>query len=356
MGYGIDCKIPRSLTNLELLVMSGRTQQSKRQVKPYQLTVLPSSDPYHSIVTDVQKGLARQPRMLPERYFYDSFGSQLFEKICQTPEYYPTRTEEQLLIENASEIVATVKPKRLIELGCGSCVKTRQLFQVQQMREYCDHFFAVDISHDALDQAMAELSEVFPWLRCQGVAGDYFDSLPYIEMDEQNNSLYLFLGGSIGNFSPERANNFLVEVGKTMTSGDLLLLGVDGLKSIDTLNRAYNDKQTYTEQFNLNILRVINREMGANFNLDQFRHRAEFVDEISAVQISLESLQQTKVFITELDQHYTFQPKERIITEHCYKYTPAKARQLLHSAGYSVQKIISAPHDAYLLILASIDR
>lgn len=315
----------------------------------YNISVLPSCDPYHSIAADVSGGLDKTPQELPERYLYDELGSSLFDRICEAEEYYPTQVEESLIADNTAAIVEIARPQRIIELGSGSSLKTRRLFDEPTLRQWCDTYVAIDVSLGALQQAMATLSIDYPWLTCQAIAGDYADALTSVATQPPQKSLYLFLGGTIGNFNPANASTFLKSLHKRLSNDDCLLIGIDAVKSVETLTKAYNDKEQHTARFNLNMLRVINRELGADFDLDKFRHRAEFIDDLSAVQMTLISTEDQVVSIPSIGKSYQFKPGEKIITEHSYKYTQDRAKALLNTAGFTVKEVFSK---GYHLILA----
>ena len=318
----------------------------------YNISELPSCDPYHSIAADVSGGLSKNPPELPERYLYDELGSSLFDLICEAEEYYPTRVEESLIAENTGAIVDIARPQRIIELGSGSSLKTRRLFDEPTLRQWCNTYVAIDVSLGALQQSMSTLSVDYPWLFCEAIAGDYTDALSSMSAQPPQKSLFLFLGGTIGNFNPDGALSFLKSLHKRLGSDDHLLIGIDAVKSVETLTKAYNDKDQHTARFNLNMLRVINRELGADFDLDKFRHHAEFVDDLSAMQLSLVSTDEQVVSIPSIEKSYQFKPGEKIITEHSYKYTRDRAEALLINAGFSVKEIFSK---GYHLILAHKD-
>ena len=314
--------------------------------------VLQDPQPYRNIAKDFSDGMSMDPPRLPERYFYDCHGSSLFEKICATEEYYPTRLEDSLIDGNSTEIIETANGfSRIVELGSGNSAKTRRLFDNPRLRQGCQRYIAIDVSHSTLAQTMGSLGEEYPWLCCQAIAADYADALSAIAPHHEEGTLFLFLGGTIGNFHPDEARAFLRDLRERMQPSDHLLIGVDAVKCADRLNQAYNDSQDLTAQFNLNMLRVMNRELGCDFDLEKFRHRAEFDEGLSAVQMSLEATDEQVVSVPTLKQSYAFKSGERIITEHSYKYTIERAESLLRDSGLAIEARFG---EEYHLFVASV--
>ncbi len=238
------------------------------------------------VLADVRAGLARQPRELPSKYFYDERGSRLFEEITQLPEYYPTRAEREILLDRAADIAQLTAACTLVELGAGSAAKTRILLEAMQERTSDVVYVPVDVSDDFLHQTGAALEEEYPALRVRpvvadiGVAFELPASLP-------QPSLFAFLGSTIGNFDWTSAVALLRRVRAQMRAGDRFLLGTDLRKDVATLEAAYNDSAGVTAEFNRNILRVINAELGADFDPDAFAHRAHYDSEQHRIEMHL---------------------------------------------------------------------
>lgn len=280
---------------------------------------------------DVMVGLGGHPKSLPPKYFYDARGSELFERICNTPEYYPTRTEQALLERCAESMVREARPARIVEFGSGSARKISTLLEaIEKARVHCS-YVPFDVSRSALEQSGRTLMERFPWLAVHAIVGDYerdLDSLPRL-----GPTLFMFLGGTIGNFESEQAARFLGSIARQMQRGDRLLLGTDLVKDESILNRAYNDSQGITADFNKNVLRVINYRLHANFDLAGFEHVAYFNGEKHQIEMYLESRRRQLVRIAALDLAIEFAAGERILTEISRKFTQSSVRSLLGRAG-----------------------
>jgi L-histidine N-alpha-methyltransferase len=225
-----------------------------------------------SLRSDVRAGLTATPKVLPPKYFYDGRGSELFEDITRLPEYYQTRTEAGILAARAPEIADLTKAGSLVELGSGSSEKTRLLLDALRDVGSLDTYVPVDVSAEALEQAVPGLVAAYPGLDVHGVVADFERHLDRLPAGRPR--LVAFLGGTIGNFEPDQRAAFLSAVGSTLQPGDALLLGTDLVKDPARLVRAYDDAAGVTAEFNLNVLRVVNRELGAGFDLDAFEHVA----------------------------------------------------------------------------------
>jgi len=223
---------------------------------------------------DVIEGLTKTPKSLPSKYFYDRQGSQLFEEICQLPEYYPTRTEAAILQEYAQEIVAYTGPCELIELGSGSSTKTRLLLDAYYQQQKSSKYVPIDVSETILQASAIELQKEYPNLPIQGLIGTYEQALAYYQNASDNTRMIFFLGSSIGNFSASECDKFLEKIANVLKAGDYFLLGIDLQKPVAILEAAYNDAQGVTAAFNLNMLSHLNWRFQADFNLDLFSHQA----------------------------------------------------------------------------------
>lgn len=284
---------------------------------------------------EILAGLATQQKSLPAKYFYDQRGSQLFEEICALPEYYPTRTEIQILQQHAEEISAFLgRHNVLIEFGTGSGQKTRQLLQALAPALY----FPVDISREQLLVATAELSSSFPETNITAIVADYTHAFhlpplgPYAGLPKQ----IFFPGSTIGNFTPTAACQFLRTVYGLAVPGGLLI-GVDLKKDKAILNAAYNDAKGVTAAFNLNLLVRLNREFNADFKLDLFEHHAFYNDEEGRIEMHLVSLVDQTVQVA--DRQFHFSAHESIHTENSYKYGVEEFQMLAASAGFRPQAV-----------------
>jgi dimethylhistidine N-methyltransferase len=278
---------------------------------------------------DIIQGLsATEPYILP-KYFYDEAGSRLFEKICSTPEYYPTRTEVNIIRDNINDIVDVLgRDCLLIEPGSGDSYKVRLLLDALRPIAY----LPIDISKRYLQDEAQKLAAEFTWLNVHAVCADFTGKLELPYHVTATNKVAFFPGSTIGNFLPQQAVTVLEEIRKMVGTDGGLLIGVDLQKESSILNAAYNDKEGYTEQFNKNLLVRINRKLGANFNVKQFKHLAFFNKEKHRVEMHLVSLRKQVVHI---DNHiFQFEKDQSILTEYSHKYTVEHFGKLAEQAGF----------------------
>lgn len=284
-----------------------------------------SIDFHEAVIT----GLRAQPRRIPPKFFYDEEGSRLFESICETPEYYPTRTELELLAAHAGEVARLTGPGCfLMEPGSGNCEKVRLLLDALQPAAY----MPMDISREHLQDAAHAVAHDFPWLDVRAVCTDITHSvdLPFIPPDAQR--VVFYPGSSIGNFEPHEAEVFLRDLAGIARPGGGLLIGVDLKKDTAVLNAAYNDASGVTAAFNLNLLARVNRELNGDFNIDAFAHHAFYNEDIGRVEMHLISKRQQTVRID--GQRFEFEQGENIHTENSYKYTIESFQALAARAGF----------------------
>jgi L-histidine Nalpha-methyltransferase len=294
-----------------------------------------SSNQANTFADDVRAGLMAQPKTLPPKYFYDALGSYLFEAICQLPEYYLTRAETQIFEQHAAEIVVQLpRLTSIAEFGSGSAVKSRYLIAAVLARQQSLHYQPIDISPEILRQSAKALLESYAGLSITGYVCDYLQQMPALERREDGQVLVLFLGSNIGNYTPEEARTLLKLMRQEMQPGDGLLLGADLRKAKEVLEAAYDDALGVTAAFNLNVLLRINRELGANFDLKQFAHRAVFNEAQSRVEIHLVSRVAQTVRLDTLKLNIEFQAGETIHTENSYKYDATRLVALAQSAGF----------------------
>ena len=304
-----------------------------------------------SLHDDVRDGLLRKPRSLPAKYFYDDLGSQLFDRICDTHEYYPTRTEDALLQQCAGEIVRRIKPQHVVELGSGASRKTRRLFDACEAQGCHAVYWPFDVCEEMLRDASEGLVDEYDWLRINGLVGDYnagFKHFP--EFD--GSSLFVFLGGTIGNFEHDRAIAFLSELRDSMRDGDMLLMGADRVKDEQVLNDAYNDADGVTADFNLNLLNILNRELDSDFDPGKFSHHAFFNTDKSQIEMHLVAREQQHVTLQAIDAEITFNKGETILTEISRKFTTDALNGLLNEAGFRFNSHFEPDDKYFSLILA----
>lgn len=278
---------------------------------------------------EVLNGLRRQPRFIPPKFFYDETGSQLFDAICEQPEYYPTRTEMQLLHTHAGEISELIGTDcLLIEPGSGSSHKVRLLLDALQPTAY----MPMDISRVHLLKAAQQLADEYPWLDVHATCIDFTAELELHFCPPELHKVAFFPGSSVGNFEPEDAILFLRRIAGMVGRGGGLLIGVDLKKDEAILNAAYNDKNGMTAQFNLNLLTRINRELEGDIEPDNFKHRAFYNSDLGRIEMHLVS--QTDNQITVAGETFQFRDGESVHTENSYKYHPDEFVQLAGQAGF----------------------
>lgn len=330
------------------------TQAGESQVFQISCTVI---EPVHSVpglADDVRDGLLEKPRQLPPKYFYDQRGSRLFEKICQTPEYYPTRTEDNLLRDNSKHIIERTRPAQILELGSGNAQKTRRIFDACEQLDNSCEYVPLDVCENILEVSAAQLKQDYDWLEVMPLVGDYHAGLANLP-DSDGTRLLLFLGSTIGNFTPDEALKFIEDVKNSMKPGDYFLLGVDRVKNVDVLHAAYNDAQGITAEFNLNVLHVINRELGADFDVTGFEHSAKYNEAKKRIEMHLVANTEQQVHISDLDATLTFKPGDEILTEVSHKYTPDDIEKLMQRCGLSIIEHYESDNQYFSLILTQYD-
>jgi L-histidine Nalpha-methyltransferase len=295
---------------------------------PPQLSAAESAD----FLRDVIAGLSSNPRTIPCKYFYDEHGAVLFQKICELPEYYVTRTEIDILDRHRGDIASQLGPSvELIGLGTGAGTKTRILIEALENPAV---YIPVDISEKQLRQSTALFRKIFPQLEILPVCADYLQPvvLPSPHHKPARNIVY-FPGSTIGNFEPDEALEFLRRIANVCRGDGGLLIGADLKKDPRLLEAAYNDSAGVTAEFNLNLLKRINRELGANFDRDQWRHRAIYNSNAGRIEMHLVS--DTDQFVHLNEHKFHFRHDEKITTEFSYKYTPDEFAALAGKAGFN---------------------
>lgn len=284
---------------------------------------------------DVAEGLTARPKRLPCKYFYDAHGSDLFEDICATEEYYPTRTERRILETHAADIAAATGPVELVELGSGSARKTRVLLSAYSAANDEVHFAPIDVSGDMLEESSRRLVKRFDDLTIRGIAGTYEAALDVLHPAPAPHRMFLFLGSTIGNFEDADRAGFIARIHDAMAPGDYFLLGFDRIKDRAVLHAAYNDAAGVTAAFNLNILMHLNARFGGDFDVGRFRHVAFFNEDESRIEMHLESLADQRVRLDDLDLEVSFARGERIHTEISKKFDHDALADELRAAGFS---------------------
>ena len=295
---------------------------------------------------DVLRGLAQRPRQIAPLYFYDARGSQLFDRICELPEYYLTRTETAIMAEHGETIARCIGPGALlVEFGSGASSKTRLLLdRLPDLAAYVP----VDISRSHLVAAAARVSHSYPWLEVLPVCADFTQpfELPKPVCPPRRTAIF-FPGSTIGNFDYGAALSLLELMGSVAGPGGGLVIGVDLVKDAGVLTRAYDDAAGVTAEFNLNVLRRLNREFGADFDLGAFAHTAVWVPEESRIEMHLVSLQRQTVTLA--GETIEFARGEHLVTEHCHKYTVNGFEALAARAGWIAQRVWLDPECRFSL-------
>lgn len=296
---------------------------------------------------DVRKGLSSSQKFLPPKYFYDQLGAHLFEAICYLPEYYVTRAETEILHTDIDEIISSVNVPsnskiQLIELGSGSSTKTRYFIETLIRHQGELHYLPMDISESSLEGSAEVLLRKYSGLTVTAYAADYTTAFRALaaeaESNENRRNIVLFLGSSIGNLDYEESVGLLSSIRSALRSGDALLLGADLKKSADVLIPAYDDALGLTAAFNLNLLARINRELGGEFDLKKFRHRAIYDESAGRLEMHLVSREHHRVIIQAIDLEVSFEEGEYIHTENSYKYDTDQLSALARETGFNLAK------------------
>ena len=290
----------------------------------------------NALEADVRAGLTSTPKTLPPKWFYDARGSELFDQITRLPEYYPTRCEREVLQARSAEIAACTHADTLVELGSGTSEKTRLLLDALRDAGTLRRFVPFDVDETVLTQASKAVDEEYPGVEVHAVVGDFEHHLPLLPTGGRR--LVAFLGGTIGNLLPDERARFLSTLAATMAPGDALLLGTDLVKDRDRLVAAYDDSAGVTAEFNRNVLRVVDRELDADADVDAFRHVAVWDDEQSWIEMRLESVRAQTVHVRALDLDVALAEGEQLRTEVSAKFTEHRVRDEVAAAGLELQQ------------------
>lgn len=322
------------------------------------LTIQDLSDPTVSAAandgSDLVAGLTQEQKTIPCHYLYDDRGSEIFEQICELPEYYPTRTEAQILRENGSAIAQTTGNCELIELGSGSSTKTRLLFDAYQDLNPHLHYIPIDVSAGMLEASAKQLLQDYPHLEIHGLVGTYKQALEHLPSSPVSKRMIFFLGSSLGNFAPKQCQEIFHAVRSTLNPGDYFLLGLDLQKSKDILEPAYNDNQGVTAEFNYNLLDHLNRRFDGNFNRQHFQHWTFYNSNLGQIETYLRSTQPQTVQLKALDLTVEFGEGEAIRTEISRKFNCKEMEQELAQEGLDVLNIWSDPKNWFALLLCEV--
>lgn len=311
---------------------------------------LDAADLAGQLRADAHLGLTTDPKWLSPKWFYDSRGSTLFEEITRLPEYYPTRAERAILVARAGRIAAVTGAKTLVELGSGSSEKTRLLLDALRAGGTLGAFVPLDVSAAALGAAVAALATDYPGLYVQGVVGDFTRHLRFLPAGGPR--LVAFLGGTIGNLVPADRARFLSELRAVLEPGEWLLLGADLIKDPALLVPAYDDAAGVTAEFNRNVLHVLNRELGADFDVAAFDHVARWDPEQEWVEMRLRASRAMSVRLAALDLEIQFRQGEELRTEVSAKFRRTGLARELHAAGFAPRQWWTDPAGSFSLSLA----
>jgi L-histidine Nalpha-methyltransferase len=312
---------------------------------------LTDGDADAALRADVRAGLTTIPKQLPPKWFYDARGSELFELITELPEYYPTRTERALLERSADAIAITSGADTIVELGSGSSAKTRLLLDAFGRAGSLRRYVPQDVSESALRSAMDALSVEYPNLELHGVVGDFTSHLHRLPRGDHR--MVAFLGGTIGNLLPAERAEFLEQVRAVLQPGEQLLLGTGLVIDEETLVRAYDDAAGITAEFNRNVLRVLNRELRADFPVEEFAHRALWDADNEWIEMRLVAQRAITVTIAELGLEVHFAAGEEMRTEVSAKFSAPGVRAMLDEAGFTVTRTWTDADDRFALTLAT---
>jgi L-histidine N-alpha-methyltransferase len=304
------------------------------------------------LANDVLDGLTRPFKELPPKHFYDARGSELFDRICELPEYYPTRTEKAILASRAAEIIDVTGAGELVELGSGSAEKARVLLDAMANAGTLRRYVPFDVSETVVRDAAEQLIDEYDGLQVHGVIGDFQRHLEQVPGADGVPRLVALLGGTIGNFPPGTRRGLLRQVSSLLGPEDRFLLGTDLVKDPAVIEAAYDDSAGVTAEFNRNVLHVINRELGADFVPDAFEHIAFFDRRHEWVEMRLRAQRPCSVLVSELGLRVEFAAGEEVRTEISAKFTRARLEADYRAAGLALEHWFTDDDDLFALTLA----
>ena len=306
-----------------------------------------------SLAKDVLDGLTRPFKELPPKHAFDARGGELFDRITELPEYYPTRAERAILEGGASDAVAALGAAEIVELGSGTATKTRLLLRALHDAGTLRRYVPIDVTENLVCSTAVELVDELPGLFVHGIVGDFERDLGHVPAPLDGPRVVAFLGGTIGNFMPRSRRRFLRALARLLRpSVDQLLLGTDLVKDVGTLEAAYNDTAGVTAEFNRNVLRVINRKLDADFDVDAFEHVAFYDREREWIEMRLRAQRRMDVRVAALDLDLAFAAREEMRTEISAKFTPERLRGDLAAAGLVPTQLLTDPDGLYALSLS----
>jgi L-histidine N-alpha-methyltransferase len=304
-----------------------------------------------SLADDVLDGLTRRFKELPPKHFYDARGAELFDRICDLPEYYPTRAERAILEQRAGELADLTGAVELVELGSGTAAKTRLLLDALHAAGTLERYVPLDVTESMVRDCAEELTSEYPGLRVHGVIGDFERHLRHVP-PAVGPRIVALLGGTIGNFPPGSRRRVLCEIARLLGPEDHLLMGTDLVKDPQVLEAAYDDAQGVTAEFNRNVLRVVNRELQADFDPDDFDHVALFDPEHEWIEMRLRARREHTTLVRDLDLPVHFNAGEELRTEISAKFTPERVEGDLSAAGLELVRWLTDPDDLFALTLS----
>ena len=310
-----------------------------------------SENGQRTLADDVLDGLTQPFKELPPKHFYDARGVELFDRICELPEYYPTRAERAILIGAADELAQLTDAAELVELGSGTAAKTRVLLDALHEAGTLVRYVPVDVTESMVRDCAAELTEEYPGLQVHGVIGDFERHLDRIPA-AVGPRVVAFLGGTIGNFPPGSRRRILREIAALLGAGDHLLMGTDLVKDPRILEAAYDDAQGLTAEFNRNLLRVLNRELDAEFDPEDFDHVALFDPEHEWIEMRLRARREHTAMVRALDLPVRFEAGEEMRTEISAKFTRERLQADLEAAGLELVSWLTDPEGLFALSLS----
>lgn len=299
---------------------------------------------------DARAGLTASPKCLPPKWFYDARGSELFDEITRLPEYYPTRTERELLRASAAHIAAATSAQILVELGSGSSEKTKLLLGALATHGTLERYVPQDVSVAALDSAVHQLAREFPGVGVHGIVSDFTDTLH--NLPRGGRRMIAFLGGTLGNLVPDERAEFLASIAEVLEEGEQLLLGVGLVTDPAVMLPAYDDAAGVTARFNLNVLSVLNQRLGANFDLTRFRHVALWDSRNEWIEMRVEAREPVRVTIPAIDLELAFEEGEQMRTEISAKFRIEGIRKEIEAAGFGSDRVWTDPRERFALVLA----
>ncbi|MEA2380477.1 MAG: L-histidine Nalpha-methyltransferase [Solirubrobacteraceae bacterium] len=306
-----------------------------------------------SLADDVLDGLTRPFKEIQPKHFYDARGGDLFDRITELPEYYPTRAERAILETRGSAAVAELGAAEIVELGSGTATKTRLLLHALHDAGTLRRYVPIDVTEGLVRSTAEELVDELPGLAVHGIVGDFERHLRHVPPPRAGPRIVAFLGGTIGNFPPGSRRRFLRSMAKLLRPGvDRLLLGTDLVKDVATLEAAYNDSEGVTADFNRNVLRVLNRELRADFDVDAFEHVAFYDHDREWIEMRLRAQRRMDVRIGALDLDIAFAAREEMRTEISAKFTPERLRGDLAAAGLHPVEVMTDPDELFALSLS----